>query len=74
MIEWTVVRPDGLTDEQSVTEYTVHPSPTRSAIFDAGKTSRINVGHFMATLITEDNLWNTWQGQMPVIYNEQKLG
>ncbi len=70
MIEWTVVRPDGLTDEQSVTDYTVHPSPTRSAIFDAGKTSRINVGHFMATLITDDNLWNTWQGQMPVIYNE----
>ena len=73
-IEWSVVRPDGLIDEQSVTEYTVHPSPTRSAIFDAGKTSRINVGHFMATLITDDNLWNTWQGQMPVIYNEQKLG
>lgn len=47
-IEWTVVRPDNLVDEQSVTVYEIHPSPIRSAIFDAGTTSRINVAHFMA--------------------------
>lgn len=68
-IEWVAVRPDGLTDESQVTAYDVHPSPTRSAIFDAGKTSRINVGHFMAELITNDEAWRAWQGQMPVIYN-----
>jgi hypothetical protein len=62
------VRPDTLINEDEVTEYEVHPSPTRSAIFDAGKTSRINVGHFMAELITDDELWNRWKGQMPVIY------
>ena len=67
-IEWAAVRPDTLINEDEVTEYEVHPSPTRSAIFDAGKTSRINVGHFMAELITDDELWNRWQGQMPVIY------
>jgi len=69
-IEWAAVRPDSLTNESEVTEYEVHPSPIRSAIFDAGSTSRINVGHFMAELVTDDNLWNKWKGQMPVIYNK----
>lgn len=69
-IEWAAVRPDTLTDETEVTEYEVHPSPTRSAIFNAGSTSRINVGHFMADLITDDEVWGTWKGQMPVIYNK----
>ncbi len=70
LIEWTAVRPDNLIDEDEVTPYDVYPSPIRSAIFDAGQTSRINVGHFMADLITEDDIWQQWQGQMPVIYNK----
>jgi len=69
VIEWSAVRPDGLIDESEVTEYEVHPSPTRSAIFDSGTTSRINVGHFMAELITDSDTWSRWKGQMPVIYN-----
>lgn len=69
VIEWAVVRPDSLINEDEVTEYEVHSSPTRSAIFDAGLTSRINVSHFMADLITDDGTWNRWKGQMPVIYN-----
>jgi hypothetical protein len=73
LIEWTAVRPDGLTNEDEVTDYDIHLSPTRSAIFNAGKTSRINVGHFMANLINNDALWNTWKGQMPVIYNKQSV-
>lgn len=68
-IEWAVVRPDSLNDREEVTEYTAHASPTRSPIFDPGKTSRINVANFMARLITEDDLWKKWKGQMPVIYN-----
>jgi hypothetical protein len=67
------VRPDNLINEDKVTEYVLFPSPVRSAIFDAGKTSRINVGHFMASLITNDNLWSNWKGQMPVIYNKTAL-
>lgn len=70
-IEWAAVRPDTLIDESEVTEYEVYASPIRSAIFDAGKTSRINVGHFMAELITDDQTWNKWKGQMPVIYNRE---
>lgn len=68
-IEWVAVRPDTLIDEEQVTEFEVHPSPTRSAILNAGRTSRINVGDFMMNLITDDNVWNRWRGQMPVIYN-----
>ena len=68
-IEWVAVRPDSLIDEAVVTEYEEYPSPIRSAIFDAGKTSRINVAHFMAELVTEDGKWQRWKGQMPVLYN-----
>jgi nucleoside-diphosphate-sugar epimerase len=68
-IEWVVVRPDTLTNEDKVTDYDAYSSPVRSAIFDAGTTSRINVGHFMAKLITDQNTWNEWKGKMPVIYN-----
>ena len=70
VIEWAAVRPDSLIDEGEVTEYEVHSSPIRSAIFDAGTTSRINVGSFMADLITDHETWNKWKGQMPVIYNK----
>ncbi|MDO9109252.1 MAG: SDR family oxidoreductase [Desulfatirhabdiaceae bacterium] len=69
-IKWAAVRPDTLINEDNVTEYEVHPSPTRSAIFNAGSTSRINVAHFMADLITDDDTWNRWKGRMPVIYNK----
>ncbi len=72
MIEWVAVRPDGLINEDQVTEYEVHPSPTRSAIFDAGKVNRVNVAHFMADLITKPEVWDMWKGQMPVIYNREK--
>ena len=37
---------------------------------DAGKASRINVGHFMADLITDDETWDRWKGKMPVLYNK----
>lgn len=68
-IEWVVVRPDTLINEAGVTAYSLHKSPTRDAIFNPGKTSRINVGHFMARLIVDNDIWKGWKGQMPVIYN-----
>ncbi len=73
VIEWAAVRPDTLINENDVTDYEIHPSPTRSAIFDAGTTSRINVGHFMADLITDHETWIKWKGQMPVIYNKAEM-
>jgi len=73
VIQWCAVRPDGLIDWAEVTPIDVHPSPTRSAIFDAGQTSRINVACFMADLICDDDVWQQWKGQMPVVYNRDKL-
>jgi len=68
-IEWTAVRPSALIDEESTSEISEYPSPMRSILKD-GQISRINVGHFMADLITNNDLWNKWKGQMPVIYNK----
>ena len=56
VIEWVTVRPDGLINEDQVSDYEIYPSPTRSAIFNAGKVSRINVAHFMADLINNHSL------------------
>jgi len=69
-IEWTAVRPSALIDEDNTSEIEVYPSPIRS-ILNGGKISRINVGYFMADLITDDKTWNKWKGQMPVIYNKE---
>lgn len=68
-IEWIAVRPSSLINEESTSEIEVYPSPTRSILND-GQISRINVGHFMANLITNNGIWNKWKGQMPVIYNK----
>lgn len=70
VIQWTAVRPDGLVDETDVTDYEILASPTRSAIFNAGTTSRINVAHFIAELILDNCTWKKWHGKMPVIYNK----
>ncbi|MCA9732842.1 NAD(P)H-binding protein [candidate division KSB1 bacterium] len=70
-MQWVVIRPDKLINESAVSEYNLYPSPIRSALFDAGKTSRINVANFMVRLIADNELWEKWQGQMPVIYNEE---
>ena len=69
-IEWVAVRPDGLINEDSVSEYEIMESPVRNVIFDAGKTSRINVAEFMSDLAIKSELWNKWKGRMPVIYNK----
>lgn len=69
LIEWAAVRPDALTNETEVSEYEIHQSPIRNAIFDSGATSRINVADFMAKLATDVELWEIWLGKMPVIYN-----
>ena len=63
------MRPDNLSDAEAVTSYQLHPSPIASAIFGNIGTSRINVAYFMADLMTDDTIWQQWQGQMPVIYN-----
>ncbi len=70
-IDWAIVRPDGLVDKNEVSAYDVHYSPTRDPIFNAGKTSRINVAHFMADLLKGEDSWQKWKGELPVIYNRE---
>lgn len=69
-IEWIAVRPDTLIDEKEVTSYSVHNSPVRSPVFNSGKTSRINVGSFIMKLLCNNEQWEKWRYQMPVIYNK----
>lgn len=68
-IEWSAVRPDALINEEQVSQYDIHPSPIRNAIFDAGSISRINVADFMSELAINSELWDEWKGKMPVIYS-----
>lgn len=70
-IEWVAVRPDSLFDEENESEYEIHNNTIRSPIFNAGKTSRINVSHFMVELVTNNKLWNEWKHKTPVIYNKE---
>lgn len=68
-IQWVVVRPDNLTNENTVSSYETCISPTNS-LFNPRKVSRINVAHFMASLVAEKEVWEKWKGKMPVIYNQ----
>jgi len=70
-IDWVAVRPDSLFNEENVSKYEIHNYKIRSAIFNPGKTSRINVSHFMVELATNDKLWEKWKHKTPVIYNKE---
>lgn len=70
-IEWVAVRPDSLVNTIELSQYDIHPSPTSDPIFKARQTSRINVAHFMAQLITMPETWHQWQSKCPVVYNSQ---
>lgn len=69
--EWIAVRPDSLINETVVSDYEVINMKKRSPIFDSGKTSRINVAHFMGDLLLNDKLWQVWKYKAPVIYNKE---
>ena len=66
-IEWSSIRPYNLINADEATDYETYASPSKPAVLDPRKVSRINVGYFMADLMTNDELWNQWKGQMPVI-------
>lgn len=68
-IEWTCVRPDTLINKEETGSYEIYESPKSSPVFAAGKTSRIDVAHFMAELLSDEGLWEKWKFKMPVIYS-----
>jgi putative NADH-flavin reductase len=69
-INWVAVRPDSLIDEEKESKYEIQNHKIRSPLFNSGKTSRINVSHFIAELVTNDKLWQEWKHKTPVIYNK----
>jgi nucleoside-diphosphate-sugar epimerase len=70
-VEWVAVRPDSLFDEEKESEYEIHHAKSRSPIFNPGRTSRVNVSHFMAELLVNNGLWQEWKHRTPVIYNKE---
>lgn len=69
-IGWVAVRPDTLVNHDEVSPYGAYGSPVSSPIFNPGKTSRINVSHFMAELATDNKVWEKWAYTTPVVYNQ----
>lgn len=57
-------------DAPAPTRWVAHASPTRSPLFDAGRTSRLNLARFMAELTTDGEASGLWRGRMPVVYDE----
>ncbi|MFZ0371001.1 MAG: NAD(P)-binding oxidoreductase [Halobacillus sp.] len=72
-IDWISVRPDSLINETDESSYEIYESKVRSPLFNAGKTSRINVSHFMAELAADNAIWDQWRFKTPVIYNKDCL-
>jgi hypothetical protein len=64
-IEWVVIRPDSL-QEGAASPYVLHEGLV-SSMFAPGRTHMANIGRFIATLVTDAQLWSTWRGKLPVI-------
>jgi nucleoside-diphosphate-sugar epimerase len=66
-LAWCMVRPDDLIDGP-VSEYQLLDKP-KSGLFGSNVSTRANVAHSMVQLILNDDLWNKWKFQMPVLDN-----
>jgi nucleoside-diphosphate-sugar epimerase len=64
-VQWAAVRPDSLKDGD-VSPYDIHEGLVDS-LFRPGETRMANVAHFMCELVTDDAVWETWHGELPVI-------
>jgi nucleoside-diphosphate-sugar epimerase len=65
LVEFCAVRPSDLVDGEE-TRYALH-EVLQNGIFNAGKTTRANVGSFMADLVTKPSIWAQWKGKWPHI-------
>ena len=64
-VEFVAVRPSDMVDADE-SAYELHAT-LQNGIFDAGTTSRANVGAFMADLATDKDVWDAWRGTYPQI-------
>lgn len=68
--EWVAVRPIDLIDGEEC-DYDTFNKP-QGSLFGYGEVTRTNVAHFMYDLITNQELWDKWVYQMPVLINTAK--
>ena len=64
-VQWAAVRPDSL-KEGDVSPYDVHEGLV-DGLFRPGCTRMANVADFMCELVADDDVWERWQGKLPVI-------
>jgi len=64
-VECVGVRPSDMRDGDAGA-FTVHDT-LQNGIFNAGTTTRANVGEFMADLVTEPSSWQRWRNTFPHI-------
>jgi len=70
-VQWVAVRPDSL-KEGDVTPYALHEGLV-SSLARPDETSMANVAHFMCELATDEAVWATWRGKLPVIVNSSPV-
>ena len=69
-LEWAVVRPDSLTDSDTLTPYELVPSPV-TTITNGNDVHRINVADFMVALALNEHQWKEWRFRFPVVMNKK---
>ena len=70
-VEFCGVRPSDMIDGEP-SAYTVHAT-LQNGIFNAGKSTRANVGAFMAELATETSTWKQWKNAFPHILDDPEV-
>jgi len=51
-----------------LSRYALHENLV-SSLFKPDKTNMANVAHFMGELVANPEVWDAWQGKLPVIVN-----
>lgn len=69
-VHFCAVRPADMIDGEQCA-YECHPV-LQSGAFDGAKSTRANVGAFMADLVTNDAVWNKWKNSFPHCFDVVK--
>lgn len=67
-LEWTVVRPTGLTDG-SASKYELFPKPIDNLFGGDRSVTRANVAQSMVDMILAKPRWEEWKFKMPTVYD-----
>jgi hypothetical protein len=71
-VDWSVVRPTNLIDEDVISEYDIYDT-SEGSLFGCGSVTRVNVADFMVRLaVKEDRAWEKYKHAMPVLKDKTK--